>query len=239
MNLEPTSKQEPTLAGCGDWATLGSLFGPFSHELRNELNIIALQARILSRLVPADRQSSVDVVNHAVRSASDLIEWMNRHRDRLEQLSGTIDLAAEIRSSLAPWTDSVLEEDPSAVSVELALPLSLEWTIRSPFEMSRWLRLAVREGLRLAREQGQTLAIALRVEQGRAELELRYPPGAPREPEPNRSEWTQRLLARSPSEPLHPIEQAQWDTLPQRQNLAVEGRLPSGRILLRIPSVKE
>lgn len=198
-----------------DWAELGLLTGPMIHDLRNDLNVISLQVNILRRKLPDALKPSLDVVTRAVSQAAASLEFVRGRREEIVADPTTLDLASLVRETAA----SFVTDGEAGVELELDVPESAVFTIRGPFETSRWMRLATHHALLMADPAKDRVVIRL------SDASLCWV--VTDQPlDPSRRE---RFVVSRPRD-LHPLEVALLELIPHRVGLHVEGQLAKGSI---------
>lgn len=223
----------PPLPGSAEWAELGILAAaPLLHELRNKLNIIALQTRILARSSDENQGDSVVILTRAVAEASAALEWIQQRREAIEAIEADFDFARELHARLAAL-EAGAAQSGRTLAVRLHAPTESRLRVRSPHELRQWLSYLLRDAIRWADGCDDVLDLGLEITDAGARLTIRLGPAAQ-----GSSEEPTCLLA-VPAEPLHALERGQLDAIPRRLRLELRGRLDScaAELIVTFPSL--
>ena len=168
------SLDESVPHGVDRWAELGVLVGPFLHEFTNELNVIALETKILANGLAQEQRPSLDVIARALARATECIDQLRAQREPLESLHETIDVAGLLRAVLRQLQrrDAQLPET-SLVATHAAIPAPMSAAIKSPFEFRQLVGFLVRLTLQRAGSRRGELSIHLADSADRITLRLR------------------------------------------------------------------
>lgn len=221
MNRTPHARADATREGVDGWALLGTLLGPMIHEIRNGLNVIGLQSKILRRSLGPEHQRSLDVITKTVAETAALLDWARLRHEQLDAIEAPFDLARAIVEALERFAVPAGQSDASAIAVRFRGPESLVRRVHSPFEIRQWIGLLLHDLLRRASERTRAVAIVLEPGEGEVVLRLRLEQPA------ESSEKDGPLMLVPPQEPLHPLEAAILQSVPRRLGIPKE-RGPDG-----------